>query len=102
LCAAPIKRAAFLLKTILNGDMVCPGTSIAHNSDAMLQHVASWGDRSPHKVIKGRRPKVVKDEGQQDEGQQGEGLQAIAGASRQPAASPFAATITSIAGVPRQ
>jgi hypothetical protein len=75
LLAVPIKRAAFCREQFWAGDMVRPCKGIARNlavarsiSDAILWHVAWWGDRGPHGLIKGRRPNAVKGEGRQREG----------------------------------
>src|SRR5712691_5727547 len=43
-CAVPIRRASLSTEMVLIDDMVRPHLL----RDAMLRHVASWGDRKPH------------------------------------------------------
>jgi hypothetical protein len=53
----PIKRDSFSMEMVLIDDMMHP---YGCRADAMLGHVASWGDRYPHAMMKGQLAFFVK------------------------------------------
>src|SRR5215470_7266357 len=56
-CAVPIRRESLSTEIVLIDDMMRPHLL----RDAMLWHVASWGDRNPHGRRNKRRAPVCQD-----------------------------------------